>query len=65
MSVKEFVRSPTAKIHPSGYNYKYSKTSIQWLELMAGVNNITIQHALNMGEKTLPGTRYNLNGYCE
>ena len=47
VSVKEFVRTPIAKIPPSGYNDQYSKASIQWLEWMARVNNITIQHALN------------------
>ena len=29
---------------------------------MARVNNITIQHALNTGEKSIPGTHYKLDG---
>ena len=50
VSVKEFVHTPIAKMPPSVYNDQYSKASIQWLEWMAHVNNITIQHALNTGE---------------
>ena len=65
VSVKEFVRTPIAKIPPSGYNDQYSKASIQWLEWMARVNNITIEHALNTGEKSIPGTRYKLDGYSK
>ena len=42
VSVKEIVRTPIAKIPPSGYNDQYSKASIQWLEWMAHVDNITI-----------------------
>ena len=65
VSVKEFVRTPITKIPPSGYNDQYSKASIQWLEWMARVNNITIQHALNTGEKSIPGTRFELDGYSK
>ena len=32
---------------------------------MARVSNVEIQHALNIGEKSFPGTHYKLNGYCE
>ncbi len=52
------------KIPPSGYKDQYSKVSIQWLEWIARKNKINIQHALNVGEKTLHGTRYKLDGYC-
>ncbi len=62
---KKFVRSPIARIPPSGYNDQYSKVSIEWLEWTARVKHINIQHALNGGEKCLPGTRYKLDGYCE
>ena len=61
---KEFVSSPIAKIPPSGYSDQYSKASIQWLEWRAKLDNVHIQHALNEGEKTIPGTRYKLDGYC-
>ena len=59
------MRTPIAKIPPSGYNDQYSKASIQWLEWMAHVNNITIQHALNTREKSIPGRCYKLDGYCK
>jgi hypothetical protein len=62
---KEFVRSPIAKIPPSGYSDQYSKTSIQWLEWRAHLDKVSIQHALKGGEKRIQGTRYKLDGYCE
>ena len=62
---KEFVKTAIAKIPPSGYRDQYSKTSIQWLEWIAKQQNVNIQHALNIGEKHLPGTRYKLDGYCQ
>ena len=65
VSEKKFVRTPIAKLPPSGYNEQYSKASIQWLEWRARVDNVTIQHALNVGEKSIPGTCYKLDGYCE
>ena len=62
VSEKEFVCTPITKIPPSGYNDQYSKVSIQWLEWMASVNQCTIQHTLNVGEKSIPGTRHKLVG---
>ena len=62
---KEFVSTPIAKIPPSGYKEQYSKVSIQWLEWRALTDHVHIQHALNEGEKKIPGTRYKLDGYCE
>ena len=59
------MRTPIAKIPPSGYNDQYSKALIQWLEWRACFDNVTIQHALNVGEKSIPGTRYKLDSYCE
>ena len=61
---REFVSTPIAKIPPSGYREQYSQVSIQWLEWRARVDNVHIQHALNGGEKPIPGTRYKLDGYC-
>jgi len=61
---REFVSTQIAKIPPSGYKEQYSQVSIQWLEWRARVDNVHIQHALNGGEKTIPGTRYKLDGYC-
>ena len=65
VSEKKFVCTPIAKIPPSGYNDQYSKALIQWLEWRARVGNVTIQHALYVGEKSIPGTRHKLDGYCE
>ena len=63
---RQFIRSPIAKVPPQGGQEEtYSKASIQWLEWMAYSDGIAIQHALNGGEKRLPGTRYKLDGYCE
>ncbi|MET0103906.1 MAG: DNA polymerase, partial [Sedimenticola sp.] len=61
----QFISTPIAKIPPNGYQDQYSRVSIQWLEWMAHKNGIHIQHALNTGEKRIPGTRYKLDGYSE
>ena len=62
---KDFVRSPIAKIPPGGYKIdQYSKSSIQYLELVSRREGVKIQHALNGVEVGLPGTRYKLDGYC-
>jgi hypothetical protein len=62
---KEFVNSMIAKLPPSGYQYQYSKISIQWLEWRAHIDKVQIEHALRGGEKNIQGTRYKLDGYCE
>ena len=62
---KQFIKSPIAKVPPKGIEENYCKASMQWLEWKARSNNIIIQHALNGGEKSLPGTRYKLDGHCE
>ena len=45
----------------------YSKMSIMWLSYMAKAKGLTIQHALNRGEKklTIDGKTYKVDGYCE
>ncbi len=35
---------------------------VEWIASQQGVN---IRHALNSGEKSLPGTRYKLDGFCQ
>ncbi|KAL5022568.1 hypothetical protein ScPMuIL_001723, partial [Solemya velum] len=37
--------------------YNFSKISIQWLQWRSKKEGVVIQHALNVGEKKLPGTR--------
>ena len=56
---KKFVRSPIAHVPSEGYTkrYNYSKSSIIWLNWIMKKENIFIQHALNSGEYSIPGTR--------
>ena len=58
--------TPIAKIPPGGYKTdQYSKSSIQWLEWVSHRQGVRIQHALNGGEKSLAGSRYKSDGYCQ
>ncbi len=43
----------------------FSKSQIQWLNLIQSLYKITIQHAENNGEYTIPATRYKADGYCK
>ncbi len=65
VTASKFHSTPIAKIPTRGYKDQYSKSSIEWLEWVASQNGINIQHALNIGEKSLPGTRYKLDGFCQ
>lgn len=47
------------------HTYGYSVKCIQWLESVAKSENITIQHANNIGEYTIPKTRIRVDGYCK
>jgi hypothetical protein len=47
------------------YNYNYSWLCVYWLESIAEQEGINIQHALNIGEYVIPGTRYKADGYCK
>ncbi|MGI0075848.1 MAG: DUF7487 domain-containing protein [Nitrosopumilaceae archaeon] len=44
----------------NGFSYK----CIQWLESIMQEENIFIQHAQNIGEYRIPGTRFYVDGYC-
>ena len=48
------------KCNPSNF----SKKAIEWLNSIVDSNNIYIQHAMNIGEFVLPGTKYKVDGYC-
>jgi hypothetical protein len=48
------------KCNPSNF----SRMAIAWLESIADVDGIYIQHAMNGGEFTLPGTKNKVDGYC-
>jgi len=67
----EFAFSPIAQVPSCGYASRdvYSLISIQWLEWCMEMSRRSgtekhILHALNGGEKKLPGTSYRLDGYC-
>ena len=65
VSEKEFIVRLSQKFPPSDFNDQYSNVLIQWFEWILRVSNVKIQQALNIGEKSLPGTRNKLDGYCE
>lgn len=44
---------------------RYSYACIKWLESIINQENIYIQHAGNVGEYNIPGTRYKADGYCQ
>jgi len=44
---------------------KYSTLQIRWLELLSKLKNIQINHAENIGEYSIPNTRYKADGYCK
>ncbi|KAL5005275.1 hypothetical protein ScPMuIL_018731, partial [Solemya velum] len=64
VAAKEFVSSSIAKVPSVKNTDNFSKISIQWLQWRSKKEGVVIQHALNVGEKKLPGTRYKLDGYC-
>ena len=47
------------------YTVGYSMKGIQWLESIMEQQGIFIQHAGNVGEFNIPGTRYKADGYCK
>jgi hypothetical protein len=62
----DFEQAPS--VHRNGHEcprcYKgYSKISISWLKYIEVSRNIVIQHAENLGEFRVPGTRYDVDGY--
>ncbi|MGZ8924252.1 MAG: DUF7487 domain-containing protein [Nitrososphaeraceae archaeon] len=42
----------------------HSKMCLDWLEFIMEQEGINIQHAGNIGEYKIPGTRYKADGYC-
>jgi hypothetical protein len=44
--------------------WSFSQIAINWLDNMALDNNIIIQHAGNIGEFSIPNSRYKVDGYC-
>ncbi|RWZ87297.1 MAG: hypothetical protein EO766_12290 [Hydrotalea sp. AMD] len=50
---------------PIRHNVGFSQKCIHWLSNIAQIENIEIQHAGNIGEYKISGTRYKVDGYCE
>lgn len=46
-------------------NKLHSAKSIEWLNYISERDGISIQHAENVGEFRIPGTRLKVDGYCE
>jgi len=44
---------------------RFSMKCVQWLESIMEQEGIFIQHAGNIGEFNIPGTRYKADGYCQ
>jgi flavoprotein len=43
----------------------FSQKAIRWLESIMAKDNIIIEHAMNVGEYKIPGTRLRADGYCK
>jgi hypothetical protein len=65
-STYQFIASPIAVVTHK-HKDQFSKVSIEWLKLLEHDQNITIQHALNSGEKKiiLDGHQYRIDGFEE
>ena len=61
MPSNHYRSSGCKKCSPHGY----SKSQIQWLNLISKLENIYIQHAENSNEYTIPNTNFKADGYCE
>jgi len=44
---------------------QYSNAQIQWINFIQLKDNITIQHAENIGEFKIPNTTFKADGYCQ
>ena len=64
----EFLQRPDNHITGTGCilcaNLRFSKICIEWLESIIQEQDIFIQHANNIGEYVIPGTKYRADGYC-
>lgn len=56
-------------LRKNGFEIKYtvgfSQKAIQWMEEIMAQEGIFIQHAGNIGEYKIEGTKYKVDGYCE
>jgi hypothetical protein len=65
----QFEQTPNNHIQKKGCLkcnlYLYSRAQIVWLNSMAFIKNIYIQHAENEGEYQIPTTKFKADGYCK
>lgn len=66
----EFKQTPNNHISkksecPKCVSTRYSQIAIDWLTYISNTQNISIQHAENVGEFTIPTTRYRVDGFCK
>ena len=65
----DFEITPNSHLNGSGCfrcnPKKFSKTQIEWLNFISILQKISIQHAVNGGEFTIPTTKYKADGYCK
>ena len=63
-----FEKNPTDHLSGGGCSKcysNYSRTQIKWLDLIAALGNVNIQHASNDGEYVIPETLFRADGYCQ
>ena len=65
-----FIQTPSSHLQKANgcgmcKNTGYSKKSIEYLNFIAGLYNIAIQHAHNKGEYRIESTAFRADGYCE
>jgi G:T-mismatch repair DNA endonuclease (very short patch repair protein) len=65
----DFEQLPRVHLRPTGCfrcnPKKFSKTQIEWLNFISILQKISIQHAVNGIEFTIPSTKYKADGYCK
>jgi predicted nucleic-acid-binding Zn-ribbon protein len=63
-----FKKTPNDHLRGSGCpgcnNRGYSRTQIEWLNFISKRDGITIIHAENEGEFSIPNTKFKADGYC-
>jgi Zn finger protein HypA/HybF involved in hydrogenase expression len=66
----EFLQTPNTHLNGTGCpacarGSNFSNVAIHWLERIMKTENIFIQHAQNLGEYKIPGTKFKADGYCK
>ena len=63
-----FHQTPSAHIHccdecPKCTKHGYSKKALDWIKCIEDMDGVNIQHAENIGEFKIPGTKFRADGY--